>query len=109
MWLRYLYLRIAYFLGFKVHVYNHVSGLMANDEKDWMIKVHSEAWAYQETLIASRWFECPHCFWATKKKDEHILKGKGYCYEQSLEPTEVETLNHQMLLDRLGEDPMTWQ
>lgn len=83
IWLKYWYLRIAYFLGFKAHVYHQVSGLMANDEKDWLIRVHSEAWVYQQTLIDRGWFECPSCLWATKKPNEHIAKGEGYCYEQA--------------------------
>ncbi len=104
------YWKIAYFLGFKAHVYKHISSIIVPDqEKSWAMTVYNEAWEYQKILIAHGWFECPHCQWATKQKDEHILKGSGYCYEQSLEPTELEALNHQMLLDRMGEDPMTEQ
>ncbi len=109
-----LYFKIAYFLGFKAHVYKHIGSIIVPDqEKSWAMNVYNEAWEYQKTLIARGWFECPHCQWATKQKDEHILEGSGYCYEQSLEPfnldAELEAFHHQMFLDRLGEDPMTEQ
>lgn len=99
MRLKYWYLRIAYFLGFKAHVYHHISAVFLPDP--WAKRCYDEAWEYQKVLIAKGWFECPSCKWATKKRDEHILDTNGYCYDHWLAQEQLRMDNGDPELDRV--------
>ncbi len=110
MRLLYWYLRMLLFLEFADYVYE-LSGRWDENAKQ-RPRRGKVAWAIQEDLLKRGFHKCPSCGWATKSKDEHIAKGKGYCYEQSLEPmndsvddlldrAEAEYLHH-------GPDSRTW-
>jgi hypothetical protein len=102
MRLIYWYLKVALFFGFTDYVYNLSSRWGSFTGKN--PHRYNAAWEIQKDLLKRGFHECPSCLWATREEDEHINRGEGYCYEQT-----VEVVNHQMLLDQLGENPMTWQ
>ena len=109
MWLIYWYLRTLLFFGFIDYVYKLSYSWGSSSKISPASLRYNAVWVIQDNLFKLGFHKCPYCFWATRTKDEHILSREGYCYEQSIAPTEGEAHQHQMLLDSLGEDPMTWQ
>jgi hypothetical protein len=82
MRLIYWYLRIALYFGYKDYVYelsNKWGSLPKNGRR------YGAAAKIQVALFDQGSWSCPQCYWATRIKNEHILKGEGWCYEQDLE------------------------
>ena len=81
---------VAYFhcalrLGFHRHVYR-LADRWARLHGPVKLARHEAANAIQIYLLQGNYgyHHCPSCYWATEKPNEHIERGEGYCWEQTL-------------------------